>query len=295
LAIRVKKVPAGVEVARTRSCGADLPTGWGGVRPHIIPRVNTAARQVAIVTGAGSPQGIGFAVARRLHGAGFHVAVASTTERIHDRARELDPSRERVSAFVADLTDEAAAQRLVESVLRDLGRVDVLVNNAGLAQTGEPVEETPLQETSYAAWQRQIAITLNTAFLMTRAVLPGMVERKYGRIVNVSSVTGPLVSNRGSAAYSAAKAAMDGMMRAVAIETAADGITINGVAPGWIATGSSTEDELVAARYTPVGRAGTPGEVAAAVAFLASPDASYITGQSLVVDGGNILQESKGP
>jgi 3-oxoacyl-[acyl-carrier protein] reductase len=224
---------------------------------------------------------------------GAHVAITSTTERIHERARELDASGKNVIAIVADLTEESAARRIVDMVIERSGRIDVLVNNAGMAQSGHSLEGKTLRESSYADWQRQIKITLHTAFLMTRAVLPVMTQRKYGRIVNVSSVTGPLVSNRGSAAYGAAKAAMDGMMRAVALETALDGITINGVAPGWIATASSTEAERVAGLHTPIGRAGTPEEVAAAVCFLASKAASYITGQCLVVDGGNILQENK--
>jgi 3-oxoacyl-[acyl-carrier protein] reductase len=251
--------------------------------------------QVAIVTGAGSPDGIGFAVARRLHTAGLHVAITSTTDRIHQRARKLDATGRRVSAFVADLTDEAAAGRLVEAVLERSGRIDVLVNNAGMAQTGKPIEDKALLQSTYTDWKRQIEITLHTAYLMTRAVLPAMLRRRYGRIVNVSSVTGPLVSFPGLAAYSAAKAGMEGMMRAVALETASRGITVNAVQPGWIATASSTEAERGPALYTPIGRAGTPAEVAAAIVFLASPDASYITGQTLVVDGGNVIQEDKGP
>lgn len=259
--------------------------------PFMPPKLN---EQTAIVTGAGSAEGIGFAVAKKLVAAGARVAITSTTDRIHQRARELG-SDERVMSFVADLTDENSVRELVRAVLERTGRADILVNNAGMAQTGRPMEGATLASSSYADWRRQIEITLHTAFLMTRAVLPGMVERRYGRIVNVSSVTGPLVSNCGSAAYGAAKAAMDGMMRAVALETAKDGITINGVAPGWIATASSTDAERIAALHTPIGRAGSPEEVAAAVCFLASPEATYITGQSVVVDGGNILQENKTP
>ena len=257
--------------------------------------------KVALVTG--SARGLGRAYALRLAGLGADVVINDINL---DAAREFNETLSaptvmdevralggRSLGIQADVTKKDQVDAMIEQIVRELGRIDILVNNAGMIQFGQPMHSGLLENITFASWQRQLAITLNTAFLMTRAVLPTMKRQHYGRIVNVSSVTGPLVSSPESGAYGAAKAGMDGMMRAGALECAPHGITLNGVAPGWIMTASSTELEQVAARATPIRRAGTPAEVAATICFLASPDASYITGQSIVVDGGNLLQENK--
>jgi 3-oxoacyl-[acyl-carrier protein] reductase len=253
------------------------------------------AGRVALVTGAGSAEGIGFATARLLARRGATVAITSTTERIHERSGELAAEGLSIASFIADLTSNEQAGRLAAAAAERCGPIDILVNNAGIAQLGETSESAPFAEMTEEQWDRDIAVNLKTAFTVTRAVLPGMLERGWGRIVNVSSVTGPYVSYAGMAGYGAAKGGMEGLTRAIAVETGRSGVTANSVAPGWVLTASSTPDEEHSGVYTPVGRAGTPEEIAEAIAFLASEGASYITGQSVVVDGGNIIQEQKGP
>jgi len=249
------------------------------------------AGRVALVTGAGSEQGIGFASAAILAARGARVAITSTTDRIFRRRAELPGS----FAFPADLTDPCQVEALVGEVEQALGPIEILVNNAGMIQTGHGEEAGgAFVGLGDAQWLRGLELNLMTAVRVTRQLLPGMVARRYGRIVQVSSVTGPLVSTPGSSIYSAAKAAMTGWTRSLAIEVARDGVTVNCVGPGWIATASQTPTEAAAGRATPVGRSGTAAEVGACVAFLASAEASYVTGQLLVVDGGNILQEHKG-
>ncbi len=249
-----------------------------------------AARTVAVVTGAGSPGGIGFATARALLGAGHHVVIVSTTDRIKDRAAELRAAGGDVHAVIADLTSEADVERVLEHATA-LGDVQVLVNNAGMAILGEMDEPGALEQLDRSEWQRSLDRNLTTAFLVTRAFLLGMKARSYGRVVNLSSTTGAVSAVAGDTAYAAAKAGMVGFTRAVALEAAPYGVTVNAVAPGWIATGSQTAREAAAGLRTPLRRSGTPEEIAALIAFLASREASYITGQLIVADGGNALVE----
>lgn len=251
------------------------------------------AGQVALVTGAGSRNGIGFATARALAALGAVVVVSSTTDRIHERVKEIEAIGGVAHGVVADLMQSGEPERVVGEATGISGRLDICVNNAGMVATGGDLTDVPTHLMTDAQWNDSLERNLTTCFAVTRAALTAMRAHGYGRVVNIASTSGPVQAFVGDAAYHAAKAGMLGFTRAVALEYAGDGITVNAVAPGWIATGSQSAAEVAAGELTPLRRSGTPVEVAAAVQFLTCRDASYITGQMIVVDGGNSLPENR--
>lgn len=254
---------------------------------------NSLVGQVALVTGAGNDKGIGFVAAQALAADGATVVLSSTTDRVHQRAAELTALGHTAIGVVADLMEPGAADRVVAAALAISGRLDICVNNAGMIAVGGQSANVDIEGTTDAQWHDGIERNLTTCFAVTRAAVAAMRRQAYGRVVNIASTSGPVQVFWGDVAYHAAKAGMLGLTRAVALETAGDSITVNAVAPGWIASGSQPHGERVAGTLSPVGRSGTPAEVAAAIRFLADPSASYVTGQLLVVDGGNSLPEDR--
>jgi 3-oxoacyl-[acyl-carrier protein] reductase len=233
----------------------------------------------ALVTGASG--GIGAAVARALHGAGATVGLSGTREDpLNALASELG---ERAHVLPCNLSDAAAVSALPKQAIEAMGAVDILVNNAGITR------DNLFMRMSDDEWQSVLDVNLTSAFRLSKGVLRGMMKARWGRIVNVSSIVGA-TGNPGQGNYAASKAGLVGMSKSLAYEVASRGITVNAVAPGFIATAMtdklSDDQKAKIDAQIPAGRMGTPEEVAAAVLYLAAPEAAYVTGTVLHVNGG---------
>jgi 3-oxoacyl-[acyl-carrier protein] reductase len=242
-----------------------------------MPMFDLSGR-TALVTGASG--GIGEAIARQLHAQGATVVLAG--RRTEALAAVAEALGERVRVEVAELAEAQAAERLIAGADAD-GGVEVLINNAGLTRDNLALRMKDED------WQTVLEVNLTAAFRLTRAALRGMVRRRWGRIINVTSIVA-LTGNPGQANYAAAKAGMIGMTKSLAAEVASRGITVNCIAPGFIETPMtatlSDDQRRRLLERVPIGRLGDPADVAAAIGYLASPEAAYVTGQTLHVNGG---------
>jgi 3-oxoacyl-[acyl-carrier protein] reductase len=242
--------------------------------------------QVAVVTGAG--RGIGRAIALRLANERARVACVSRTEaNAKKTAAEINARRADAAKYYAvDVADHAAVQRIGAQILQDFGKIDILVNNAGMTRDGLAMRM------SVEDWDSVVNTNLRGAFSFTQAILRAMIKQRSGRIINISSVSG-LMGNAGQTNYAASKAGLIGFTKSLARELASRNITVNAVAPGFVATdmtaGLSDEIKKTLHAKIPLGKTGTPEDIANAVVFLASAEASYITGQTLCVDGGIVM------
>ena len=257
-----------------------------------IPAEFDLSGRVALVTGAGSSAGIGFATAQILGSLGAHVIITATTERVMDRIADLESVGVTATGIVARLENPELVDALCGMIAEHGLSPDIVVNNAGMIATGDDWARGDLAM-PVDDWNATIDANLSSTFYVSRALLPAMVGRGWGRIIIVSSTTGGVGAARDDVAYAAAKAGVVGLTRALAVDSAASGVTVNSVAPGWIATSSQLESEVIEGTLVPVGRSGTPVEVGTVIASLATPGASYLTGQLIVVDGGNAIAEER--
>jgi 3-oxoacyl-[acyl-carrier protein] reductase len=253
--------------------------------------VQQLADQVAVITGGA--RGIGLGIATVLADAGAHVVLADLDGAAADAAAaELRDGGRSAEGLQTDVTDRASVDALAAHVVAAHGRIDILAANAGVYPS------TDFASIDDAIWDHVMDINVKGALHAAQACLPTMLTRGYGRIVFSSSITGPITGQAGFAHYGASKAAMLGLMRSIAVEVAAGGVTVNAVMPGNVETpGLADTSEEHRARMLsaiPMGRFGTPEDVGVAVRFLASPEAGYITGQTLITDGGQVLPEGTG-